>query len=334
MEAAARSIIERCAPRSPVTLNVTIASVALRLHFATTHMAELFSGSFAAATSGAATEAEGWDLYIAAGDEGAVAAELIPAAGISATQLFISSEIYVLWMGSLADTFYVVDIPHRRALCWFASARRVPAWERSRPFLPILQVIFDPTPWVAVHSAAIAWAERGLVLAGPGRAGKTSVALAALGAGWRFAGDDYVLLRTDSAPAVAPIYATARLRDDMFRYFRELEPARREISEEVGERRHELSLAQTPQGGQIGGAPLSAIFLLDRRGAAKPTFGPVSRSALLSTMAAAMAVATPGRGRVRTQKLLQLISRVTPRLFDPGSAFGPALQALADAVTR
>ena len=32
----------------------------------------------------------------------------------------------------------------------------IPAWERSRPFLPILQVMLDATPWIAVHAAAIA----------------------------------------------------------------------------------------------------------------------------------------------------------------------------------
>jgi hypothetical protein len=277
----------------------------------------------------AAQDSNRWELYVTAGDEGSPAPDLVPSISAGATQLGIYSSSYVLWMGFRGETLYAVDVARRRALCWFARAADVPAWERSRPFLPILQVIFDATPWIAVHAAAIAWRGHGILLAGPGRAGKTSLALAGMRAGWRFAGDDYVLLRTDATPAIEPIYATARLRDDMLSHFREMEPARREVSEETGERRHELSFGPTPEFGTIGGAPLSAIVLIDRRGAAAPTFMPVSRTALMAIMVGNLAVATPGHESARTAKLLRLLAALTPRRFDPGAAFGPALEALA-----
>ena len=330
MDAVVRDTIERSAPASPVTRSFAIASVTLVVHFATRRLAELFSSSFAVtATDAAREQSDRWELYVTAGDEGSPAPALVPSTPGGAMRLGVYSETYALWMGFQGATLYAVDVPRRRALCWLARSTDVPAWERSRPFLPILQVIFDGTPWMAVHAAAIAWGERGILLAGRGRAGKTSLALAGLRAGWRFAGDDYVLLRTDATPAIAPIYATARLREDMLPHFRELEPARREISEETDERRHELSFALTPEIGTIGGARLAAVLLLERGGAAMPIFSAVSRTAFLATIASAMGVATPGHDKTRAAKLLRLLSTMAPRRFDPGFTFGPALDALA-----
>jgi len=330
MDGIVRSVIEKSAPAAPVTRSYRVASAILRVHFASTRLAGLFSNSFAiAASENAENESDTWELYVAAGDDGSPAPELVPVAPTVEMRLGVYSETYALWMGYRGATLYAVDVPRRRALCWIAKATDVPAWERSRPFLPILQVILDATPWMAVHSAAIAWAGRAILLAGPSRAGKTSLALAGFRAGWRFAGDDYVLLRTDATPAVAPIYATARLRDDMVPHFQELEPARRGISEEAGERRHEFSFGSMPEIGIIGGAPLSTILLLDRRGATVPSFTPVSRTAIAAAIVATMAVATPGHEAARAGKLFRLLSTVTARRFDPGSAFGPALEALA-----
>ena len=48
------------------------------------------------------------------------------------------------------------------------------------------------TDWVAVHAAGIADGERGILLVGGGKAGKTSLALAALEAGWRFADEAHL----------------------------------------------------------------------------------------------------------------------------------------------
>src|SRR5262249_9144201 len=159
-----------------------------------------------------------------------------------------------------------------------------------------------------VHAAAIAWRGRAALLAGPGCAGKTSLALAALSAGWRYAGDDFVLLRTNAAPEVAPLYATARLRDDMVRHFPALEPARCEISEDRGDRRHELSLSVLPEEArELGGAPLSVVLLLRRNGATTPRFDAVSRTALLAALVAYSAATMPGRSQQRTAKLFEFL---------------------------
>ncbi|WP_158537364.1 hypothetical protein [Humitalea rosea] len=304
----------------------------LRLHldFASPALAAIFGDALAVQQTDAdppVADVQDWQLTVAAGTP---APAQVPAGAGGEMRLLADADTYALWMGRHAPVLHMVDRRRRQALYWVADPAAVPAWERSRPFLPILQAMLDETPWIAVHGAAIACragaGHRAVLLAGAGHAGKTSLSLAGLATGWRFAGDDFVLLRTDDRPAVAPLYATARLRDDMLAQFAALLPARREISEEQGERRHELSLAGR---GSIGGAPLGALLLLERRGAAAPLLAPVTRSALLQGLAATTAVATPGHAAARTGKLLRLLGGTGPaRRFDPGPDFPAALSAL------
>lgn len=301
----------------------------LSIRFASPALADAFGPAFAASPAACGADADaGWQLAVASGSAGTPPPALVPAARGGDMRLSAGEDAYALWMGRHAPTLYAVDRVRRRALYWVEDPAAIPAWERSRPFLPIIQVMLDATPWIAVHAAAVAREGGAVMLTGPGRAGKTTLSLAALKAGWRFAGDDYVLLRTD-APQVAPLFATARLRDDMAARFPWIGAVLREVSQELGERRHELVLAGRPELGVIGGAELKAVLLLDRRGAEAPEFGAASRTAVLSTLMANTLVATPGYEAARTAKVMRLLAMLRPRRFDPGAGFGPALDALA-----
>lgn len=304
----------------------------LRIDFATPELAAAFARAFAGATPAAADPADDagvWRITVASGSGGTPVPSLVPAERGGDMRLGAGAEAYVLWMGRHAPTLYAVDLERRQALYWVEDAAAIPAWERSRPFLPIIQVMLDATPWIAVHAAAIARDGGAVMLTGSGRAGKTTLSLAALKAGWRYSGDDYVLLRTD-VPEVAPLFATARLRDDMAARFPWIGAVLREVSQELGERRHELVLGGGQGGGgALGGAALKAVLLLDRRGAQAPQFGPATRTAVLSTLMANTLVATPGYEAARTAKVMRLLAMLRPRRFDPGADFAPALDALA-----
>jgi hypothetical protein len=305
------------------------------MRFATQELAEFFAPAFAV-RQGEPDDLprdQVWELYVGAGNEGAAPASLIPSQSGGEICLSAGEKSYLLWMGRHASTLYAVDREARRAFYWAENVSSVPAWERSRPFLPILQVMLDQTPWIAVHAAAIAWAGKGALLVGAGRAGKTSLSLAGMAAGWRFVGDDHVLLRTNAEPRVAPIFTTARLRDDMVGRFPWVEPLRREISTDMGDRRHELTFGSQMTAASIGDAPLREVILLDRRGADGPVFSPASRTSVLAPLIANTAIATPGYEADRAAKLFRLLSIFSPKRFDPGVEFGPALDSLAGLLT-
>src|SRR5271170_1883892 len=238
-EAAASDLVRATADRPFAASRVVEAGpLTIAIHFADRDLEALFADAFYPAP---ATCRESWSIFVVAAGRG----EPLPLPGFSANEpdmrLVESADRYCLWMGRHSPSLYVVDRPSRRAVCWVTEKSAVKAWERSRPFLPALQAMFDDSPWLAVHAAALALEGRAILFAGPGGASKTTLSLAGLSAGWRFIGDDYVVVDSrELAPAVAPPFATARLRDDMVARFPNLAGARTAISHDFEERRHEL----------------------------------------------------------------------------------------------
>jgi hypothetical protein len=325
-ESAASDFVRATAERRFVASRfVEIGPLTIAIHFADHDFEALFANAFYPAP---ASQSASWSLFVLAAAEN----EPLPLPGFSASEpemrLVESADRYCLWMGRHSPSLYVVDRPSRRAVCWVTEKSAIKAWERSRPFLPALQAMFDDSSWLAVHAAALALNDRAILFAGPGRAGKTTLSLAGLSAGWRFIGDDYVLIDTrEAAPAVAPLFATARLRDDMVARFPNLAEARVAISHDFDERRHELSLRGFPE---LHGGParLERLLFLERSGHPAPNFAPIRRSRVLAAMAANTFVATPGAREPRLRKLSRLLMAAPPARFDPGPRVEDALAEL------
>jgi hypothetical protein len=326
-EAAASNFVRAATDRPfAASRRVEVGPLTIAIHFADHDLEAQFAGAFYPAP---AARGASWSLFVVAAANG----EPLPLPGFSADEpdmrLLESADRYCLWMGRHSPTLFVVDRPSRRAVCWIADRGAVKAWERSRPFLPALQAMFDDSSWLAVHAAALAPDDRALLLAGPGRAGKTTLSLAGLSAGWRFIGDDYVLVDCRAeAPAVAPVFTTARLRDDMVARFPNLAGARTAISHDFDERRHELSLRGIPQL-RGGPASLARLLFLERSGRPAPDCAPIRRSKVLAAMAANTFVATPGGKEPRLRKLARLLAAIPAAQFDPGPRIDDALAALA-----
>jgi hypothetical protein len=115
-----------------------------------------------------------------------------------------------------------------------------------------------------------------LLLAGDGRTGKTTAALACAHAGWDYAGDDFVFINTATAK-IEPLYCSARLRADMAPAFADLLSEPTQISNSAGEPRYELRLEDELGRDRVKGGSLAAILLPRRRGAMRPEFSPARR---------------------------------------------------------
>jgi hypothetical protein len=316
-------------PAAPASLRAGVGPLTVNIRFHTQAFAVMFASAFAVPLPPGPAD---YRLDALSGSASLYRPRMIPQDMDTDIHASAGQQSYALWFGRFSHAIHLVDRPAAAAAYWIDDADAVPAWERARPFLPAFQAMLAPTDWLGVHGAGIAWRGRGILLAGRGKAGKTSLSLAALSAGWRFTGDDFILM--DSAtPEMAPLYATARLRADMAPRFAALRSAtEREISHDEGDKRHELSLGNLEHKADIGGAPVAAILLLDRRGSAKPTFSPVSRTAVLSAIASTTRVVTPGDEAGRVEKLIRLLGHVTPLRFDPGPDFSAALAALKNLV--
>jgi hypothetical protein len=117
------------------------------------------------------------------------------------------------------DILTVVDLRHRRALVQVPNAATLPYHEQAAPMRSLLQWLTALNGGSLIHGAVIGTARGGVLLAGRGGSGKSSVALAGLAAGMHFAGDDYVLVDARDPPFAYGVYATAKVeRGDLNLY--------------------------------------------------------------------------------------------------------------------
>lgn len=87
----------------------------------------------------------------------------------------------------------------------------LPWWERAAPLRPALFWALSGPDRHLVHAGAVGDDRGGVLLAGAGGSGKTTVALAALAAGMKYVSDDYLLLHTHPEPLAWNLFATAKL---------------------------------------------------------------------------------------------------------------------------
>ncbi len=301
-------------------------SYRLRLIFGSASLARAFLPSFVRCPPGRA------DLSIAfATAEQIDLSDLIPRPP-SNYRLLVNSGRYALWQPGPRPFLTVFDRQSNRAIVWLGTGS-APSWLLSRPALPIMHAFAIDTPWLGTHGGAVGRAGRFLLLAGRGRAGKTTTALACARAGWDYAGDDYVFTDTSNG-RIEPLYASARLRIDMAQSFTDLLHASAEVSEDDGELRHELRLSAHLNSRQIAGGSLAAILLPRRRGAHRVEFSPGRPSDAFTALLTVTTTQLPGWPKVVAEKLAALVG-LAPVFFvdtgpDPAAIPGALAEFLDD----
>jgi hypothetical protein len=232
------------------------------------------------------------------------------------SRLYFGADYCMIWVHYSQSILYLLDRSRQRGLVWLA-ADAAPPWELSRPACPLINAAALDTPWTVAHGAAVGLDGRFLLLAGSGRSGKTTAALACARAGWDYAGDDYVF--TDSANGiVAPLYASARLREDMASAFDGLlASSTRAVSLEDAETRYELELTHfTPA--RLRGGPLAALLLPRRQGARRVEFAPASAADAFHALFTNTKASAPGPLASYAKKLAALAGRAPVYFVDTG----------------
>src|SRR5262249_49065941 len=88
---------------------------------------------------------------------------------------------------------------------------------RAHPGAPALSAWLAGRGLQVLHAAAVAFAGRGVLLVGPGGAGKTTAALACALAGGDFLGDDLCAVEAGGIPRVHSLFGTVKLNADSAR---------------------------------------------------------------------------------------------------------------------
>ena len=223
-------------------------------------------------------------------------------------------------------TLSLWDAPSSRGLWWTRSVEAIPVWERVMPLRAPLRWALRGFGLSLAHGAVAGDARGGLLLAGPGGAGKSTTVLAAARRGLTTLADDYVAIDPDG-PLAHPLTAFAKAT-----------PGTLALLPELGDRL--ASLPPTPEGkvavaldeGPLrAGAemPLRAIVVLGV-GEATGRPQPIGKSAAMAALAPTTLFQLPG-SRPADHRLLAAIVHALPafRLTvgpDPDAVAG----ALAD----
>jgi hypothetical protein len=108
----------------------------------------------------------------------------------------------------------VAEWTRRRAVIWVPSADAVPWYERAAPFRWLFDNLALRLRMSMLHAAVIGRDGVGVLIAGRGGVGKSTLALAALERGLNFVGDDYCLVTDDASPKAHGLYVTAKWKKD------------------------------------------------------------------------------------------------------------------------
>lgn len=164
------------------------------------------------------------------------------------------------------------------AFLWARDRDVLRLWgEHTKPFLEIFHAWLIDTPWQPIHGGAVGGPDGGVLLAGGSGVGKSTTVLSCVEAGWLYAGDDYLAIRTDGdEPRVGNLYGSARLCVDMADRFEGFRPAEVGAISVNGIEKRDLILADVLPSSRFGGFPIRAILLPRISGGPRSRLRPAS----------------------------------------------------------
>lgn len=238
-------------------------------------------------------------------------------AGVLAVQE-AGSEALTLWRGAGRELLYRVP-----------AAAGLPWWERAAPLRPALFWALSGQGRHLVHAGAVGDRERGgVLLAGAGGSGKTTVALAALAGGLGYVADDYLLLHNTTA---WNLFATAKLDAGHRMRFPELGAAARISPEPVQD---EKSVLDVERELLVESLEIKAV-IVPRISGGQTRLRNASAGEALLALAPSTAFQMPfDRGRV-VGSLAALVRQVPAFALDVGDdpgALAPAVERVLDSV--
>jgi hypothetical protein len=230
-----------------------------------------------------------------------------------------------------SGTLQVFDAESTAAHCWVRHPESMPGWERAAPFRKLLAWWAESAGAVLAHAAVVGNPARGVVLAGASGAGKSTTALACVGAGLGFASDDCALLSLEAeAPVAHAVYRTAKVDKALLaRRFPSLQALETDLHHDRGKailafrERDPRLLARTA----IGAVVVQTIAREPRS-----RLVPASPARTLQALAPSTLLQCPGTGQRALNLLGKLVARVPCYVLEAGSDLDAVAARLGELV--
>jgi hypothetical protein len=125
----------------------------------------------------------------------------------------VSNSRYRAFYQEWLETLSSVDRAGEAYTCYL-NASALPMYEKAAPMREILNVMLNFQGKQIVHAASVGYATGTLLLAGPARSGKSTLAVQCLLQGMGYQSDDLCVLSCEECPRSWNLYNVAKLRDD------------------------------------------------------------------------------------------------------------------------
>ncbi len=188
---------------------------------------------------------------------------------------------------------------------WFRDAAALPIWIAAAPFLRLLDSWFTARKQMLCHGAAIAKHGVAALIVGPGGAGKSTLALRSLDAGFAYLGDDYVLLEAATPlPLVHSVYGSGKLAAGDLEHGL---PAGASVFQQPDDRT-EKSFLRVSSSSMLDSAPLAAVFQPSRGDGAEPKLEAISPGEALRRILPSSLRQLPGDERKKLEALSRILT--------------------------
>lgn len=221
---------------------------------------------------------------------------------------FNNGQVHVTYTPGV-DILHCLDRERGLAVYWTPTFRLIPWWEQSFPLRSILNWWLRDQPFQPAHAAAVGRPSGGVLITGPSGAGKSTSTLACLESELQYAGDDYVLIRTDPSPYVFSLYSTAKLEADNLQRFPHLAPLVSN-AERLDREKALIFLHEHHPRKLTGGFPIRALVIPKVTGRKDTTIETIAPAAALLALAPTTTKHLLGTRRQTVEKLMRLVKAV------------------------
>lgn len=216
-----------------------------------------------------------------------------------------------------AGVLSILDTRLDLAVLWTRDARQIPYYETAAPLRAILHWWMRKYGCQLVHGGAVGTSEGCALVAGKGGCGKSTTALACLGSGLFYLGDDYVLLSEEPAPFVYSLYNSAKVAArDVGRFPYLLSAVSN--SDKLETEKAVIFLHSHYPEKLATGLPLRAILLPRVTGLPETRLKKASPGASLRALAPSTIFQLPGASKKDFQSITALVRQVPSYILELG----------------
>lgn len=315
--------------------DVDIAGRTVSVRAASEPLLEALTDAFAHAPAGPGAVPE---LTIRAWDRAATGVTL-PAPpwgsddfrGAGGVRAFSAAGLHVLFQ-EFSNTVSVLDPAGGEAMFWVADAAALPFYERAAPLCKLLHLWLAERDLHLAHAAAVAGPSGCVLLVGPAGAGKSTAALACLGArGLRHLADDYCVAerRPGAPPLIHPLFSSVKATDDTVERLA-INSALIANPDRIATDKALIFLGIDRPGELAAAAPLRAIVIPHVRGGLDSRLVPANGGLALAALAPSTMLQLPGTGAATMGAIAEVARAVPCHRLEAGTDPGGIAAAISE----